>query len=306
MRLTLPVALLAVPLAAVSLAPAAAAQSLPEILAKHAAYADVHKGLVAGGWEASIPGRRRSGRAAELARDEGWTEVVDCAGSGHAPCSFEWVHSDTRAELAVFTAGEDDPTVTSWEVSGLVPPPPAGGIAALPGIGDDGEGGCYLRWATTAPVRAYAEPTSSSEHIRTVDANRRIEPDGRIESLRVLKEYGRARLRRTVRLDVIRKGELTGRYYRGQIRLPAGSVIQTMWYAGSEGSDFVYDGEEMRGDVPAEAWITRAYPSYARTFEVLSYPAVEEWVRLTPRPGQPAAWVQVNGSGVAKNGAECQ
>ena len=183
--------------------------------------------------------------------------------------------------------------------------PRHGGLASWPNVAGDGEGGCFSRWRTTARVPAYAEPNTSSRRVRTVEANRRIDPNDRTESLRVLRSYGRARTRRAFTLQAITAGRQAGQYLTTTLTLPAGAVLETMWYAGSEGSDFRYRGVEYRGDVLSERWMLSEYPELGRDFEVLSYPVVENWVRLAARGDRAAGWVNVSGSGVTEAGEVC-
>lgn len=179
------------------------------------------------------------------------------------------------------------------------------GLASWPNVAGDGEGGCYARWRTTAPVPAYAEPRSSSRRVRTVEADRRIDPNDRSESLRVLRTYGRARTRRAFSLQAITAARRPGEYLTTTLTLPAGAVLETMWYAGSEGSDLRYRGVEYRGDVPAERWVWEAYPDFRRDFRVDRYPVVENWVRLVARGDRPAAWLNVGRRGVVALADDC-
>lgn len=183
--------------------------------------------------------------------------------------------------------------------------PRHGGLASWPNVAGDGEGGCNYRWRTTARVPAYAEPDASSRRVRTVEADRRIDPNDRTESLRVLRSYGRARTRRPFTLQAITAGRRANEYLTTTLTLPAGAEVETMWYGGSEGSDFRYQGVEYRADVPAERWQWDEEPGYRRDFEPVRYPAVENWVRLVAREGRPAAWVDVTGRGVVRAGSVC-
>lgn len=184
--------------------------------------------------------------------------------------------------------------------------PRHGGLASWPNIVGDSEGSCAYRWYTTAAMPAYAEPNTSSRRVRTVEAGRRIDPNDRSQSLRVLRAYGRVRTRRAFTLQTYTAGRRAGEYVQAALTLPAGAVLETMWFAGGEGSDFRYRGVEYRGDVLSERWMVREYPEYARDFQALAYPVVENWVRLVARSGQPAGWVRVSGAGVSQSESTCE
>jgi hypothetical protein len=183
--------------------------------------------------------------------------------------------------------------------------PRHGGLASWPNVAGDGEGGCFYRWYTTASVPAYAEPNTSSRQVRTVEAGRRIDPNDRTASLRVLRAYGRVRTRRAFTLQAITAGRRADEYLTTTLTLPAGAVLETMWFAGTEGSDFRYRAVEYRADVPAERWQWAEDAEYRRDFEAVRYPVVENWVRLVLRGARPAAWVNVSGAGVSRAGSQC-
>lgn len=216
----------------------------------------------------------------------------------HPPSALTRVNLPARVALLAVLVDLLGPTAAAQ--------PRHGGLSSWPNVVGDGEGGCSHRWRTTRAVPAYAQPNTSSRRVRTVEADRRIEPSDRTESVRVLRAYGRVRTRRAFTLQAITAGRQAGQYLTTTLTLPAGAVLQTMWYAGGEGSDFRYRGVEYRGDVLSERWMVREYPEYARDFEALSYPAVENWVRLAARGDRPAAWLNVDQRGVAEMEDQCE
>lgn len=88
---------------------AAQAASLP--IKAGMSYGDARAALLAAGWE-GIPGPEDSTRCSwRPGICENWPEVESCAGTGIAPCIFNFKRNDTV--LTVYTVGEDV-SVSSW------------------------------------------------------------------------------------------------------------------------------------------------------------------------------------------------
>ena len=85
------------------------ATSLPPIVGS--AYPDARGALIRSGWQPDTKLRRSDYSAAEeWAANAGYSELATCAGTGTAPCRFEYTSSGAR--LAVVTEGEDSPVVS--------------------------------------------------------------------------------------------------------------------------------------------------------------------------------------------------
>lgn len=76
-----------------------------------AAYPDARSALIQSGWQPDMSLRRADYSAAEQwAANAGFSELATCAGTGTAPCRFEYTSSGDR--LAVVTEGEGSPIVS--------------------------------------------------------------------------------------------------------------------------------------------------------------------------------------------------
>jgi len=79
-------------------------------------YSDARHVVLAAGWMPTDDANRSGFRASRLAEEKNWREVRTCAGTGAAPCRFEFL-GPVGNRLVLITVGEsDDPGLESWAV----------------------------------------------------------------------------------------------------------------------------------------------------------------------------------------------
>ncbi len=172
------------------------------------------------------------------------------------------------------------------------------GVFAYPGS----TGGCTVHYATTRAVSAYAEPRAVGSPIRQVAAGRRIEGNDRSAELVVVRTPGRLVARRDV--PVLEWGyHASDRQPRGNLVIPRGTAIEVLGTVGEASAIWRMNGTAyVSWGIPAAAWMV--VEEHRAEFRIESLPVVEQWVRLVPRGGQPAAWLNVTGPGVRKTGTD--
>ena len=171
----------------------------------------------------------------------------------------------------------------------------SGVFAVEGGTGDDG---CFANYRTTQAVFAYSEPTESSEHIRTVDANRRIDWNDRSEALTVVIRPAIFRALQDVSIngyDQSSSSETT-------LHLVEGDRLEVLAYAGEGDSYFRRDGNVYIGHTPG---IGNVVTGLNELFELELEPVIQIWVRLIDHGGKPRAWVNVSQPGVEAYGSHC-
>ena len=171
----------------------------------------------------------------------------------------------------------------------------SGVFAVEGGTGDDG---CFANYRTTQAVFGYSEPTESSEHIRTVDANRRIDWNDRSEALTVVI---RPAIFRALQ-DVSIAGDDQSTSDETTIHLAIGDRIEVLAYAGEGDSYFRRDGNVYVGHTPG---IGSVVTGLNELFELELEPVIQIWVRLIDHGGKPRAWVNVSQPGVEAYGSHC-
>ena len=171
----------------------------------------------------------------------------------------------------------------------------SGVFAVEGGTGDDG---CQANYRTTQAVFGYSEPTESSEHIRTVDANRRIDWNDRSEALTVVI---RPAIFRALQ-DVTINGSDPSTSDVTAIHLATGDRIEVLAYAGEGDSYFRRDGNVYIGHTPG---IGSVVTGLNELFELETEPVIQIWVRLIDHGGKPRAWVNVSQPGVEAYGSHC-
>lgn len=165
-------------------------------------------------------------------------------------------------------------------------------VTFLPG--GAGAEGCYAQWSTRSAVHAYSAPTTASERLRTIDAERRVDANDYSESLTAVLERGLVRARQDVQLQGAQLG--TGR--SEAIRLSRGDEL-TVLAAGPEESVYFAFG-------------TAIYVGFVPGFyggpevEVIRQPVTELWVRLIEHDAErPASWINTAQAGMAPRESFC-
>ena len=171
----------------------------------------------------------------------------------------------------------------------------SGVFAVAGGAGDDG---CEANYQTTLAVNAYSEPTESSEHIRTVEANRRIDWNDRSEALTVVI---RPAIFRALQ-DVTISGYDQSSSSEATLHLAVGDRIEVLAYAGEGDSYFRSDGDVYLGHTPG---IGSVVTGLNELFELEVDPVIQVWVRLIDHGGKPRAWVNVGQPGVEAYSSYC-
>ncbi len=171
----------------------------------------------------------------------------------------------------------------------------SGVFAIEGGTGDDG---CFANYRTTQAVFAYSEPTESSEHIRTVDAARRIDWNDRSEALTVVI---RPAIFRALQ-DVSIAGDDQSTSDETTIHLAIGDRIEVLAYVGEGDSYFRRNGIVYIGHTPG---IGSVVTGLNELFELELEPVIQIWVRLIDHGGKPRAWVNVSQPGVEAYGSHC-
>lgn len=162
--------------------------------------------------------------------------------------------------------------------------------------GGAGSGGCYAQWATRSAVRAYSAPTAQSRHLRTVDAERRIDANDYSESLTAVLRPGRARARRVIAFDAVRL--TTGRAETVQLR--EGDEVDVLAPVGTRSVYFTIGNDVFTGVLPG-------YTASNGDVEAVLQPVIEVWVRLTDYgDGRPASWLNTAEAGVAAREPFCE
>ena len=171
----------------------------------------------------------------------------------------------------------------------------SGIFAVEGGTGDDG---CQANYRTTQAVLGYSEPTESSEHIRTVDAARRIDWNDRSEALTVVI---RPAIFRALQ-DVSIAGDDQSTSDETTIHLAIGDRIEVLAYVGEGDSYFRRNGIVYIGHTPG---IGSVVTGLNELFELELEPVIQIWVRLIDHGGKPRAWVNVSQPGVEAYGSHC-
>lgn len=172
--------------------------------------------------------------------------------------------------------------------SGQAPLP----VTFVPGGASDEN--CHSQWTTTSAVRAYSAPTEQSEHVRTVEAERRIDANDYSESLTAVLEPGLVRVRQPITAEASPWG---GRSMERLLLSPGDEV--TVLAPGAEGSvTFGVRGQTYSGFLPGY--------SGGDEVEVVREPVTELWVRLVAySDDRPAAWVNTAQAGMAPREPFC-
>ncbi|WP_412063134.1 hypothetical protein [Rubrivirga sp. IMCC45206] len=172
-------------------------------------------------------------------------------------------------------------------------------VDAVPVIflpGGAGAEGCYAQWSTRSAVRAYSAPTRASEHIRTVDGQRRIDANDYSESLTAVLQTG---MLRALRITEAEGTPLNGSGDYREVRLGAGDSIEILANGPEESVFFLWEGIAYAGFVPGFYGGDR--------YEVVRRPVTELWVRLREAgEGRPASWVNTAQAGMAPREAFCE
>ena len=171
----------------------------------------------------------------------------------------------------------------------------SGVFAVEGGTGDDG---CQANYRTTQAVFGYSEPTESSEHIRTVDAARRIDWNDRSEALTVVI---RPAVFRALQ-DVTINGSDQSSSNEATLHLAAGDRLEVLAYAGEGDSYFRRNGIVYVGHTPG---IGSVITGLNEMFELESEAVIQIWVKLIDHGGKPRAWVNVSRPGVEAYGSHC-
>ena len=174
--------------------------------------------------------------------------------------------------------------------SGQTPLP----VTFLPGGASDE--GCYAQWVTTSAVRAYSAPSEQSRHVRTVDADRRIDANDYSESLTAVLEPGLVRANR----DVVAVGRELRNGQDRTFRLTRGDEV-VLLSSGSAGAlTLSVDGVVFVGSVDG-------LENGSGDVDVARLPVLEVWLRLIEHgPGRPAAWVNTALAGMVPNEPFCE
>ncbi|MDX1440657.1 MAG: hypothetical protein R3284_12215 [Rubricoccaceae bacterium] len=196
-----------------------------------------------------------------------------------------------RALLTLFLIG-----TLSGSIAQVSAQPHHAGVYSVPGgTGDDG---CVANYSTTEAVFAYSEPSTSSEHIRTVDANRRIDWNDRSEALTVIIRPAIFRALHDVTIGGINQETSE----EATLNLAEGDRIEVLAYSGEGNSYFRRDGQVYVGYAPGIGSIVTGLND---VFELETEPVIEVWVRLINHDGKPRAWVNVSQPGVVAYGSHC-
>jgi hypothetical protein len=173
------------------------------------------------------------------------------------------------------------------------PAPDPTPVVYLPGGAS--EEACYGQWVTRAAVRAYSAPTGQSRHIRTVDAERRVDANDYSESLTAVLRPGRAEVRRPV--EAVARRLVAER--PEAIRLGEGDEVTVLAPAG-EGSLYLsFGGAVWVGELPGYG------VGGGAVVETLA-PVTEVWVRLIEHgEDRPAAWLNTAQAGVVPREPFC-
>lgn len=170
------------------------------------------------------------------------------------------------------------------------------GVFSVPGgTGDDG---CQANYQTSQSILAYSEPSDASDHIRTVDANRRIDWNDRSESLTVVVRPAIFRATQSVSMS----GAPQSGGGATTLNLSAGDRIEVLAYAGEGDSYFRQNGNVYVGYAPG---IGDVITGLNDVFELESEAIFEVWVRLIGHGGKPEAWVKINQPGITAYGSHC-
>jgi hypothetical protein len=165
-------------------------------------------------------------------------------------------------------------------------------VTFLPG--GAGAEGCYDQWSTRSAVTAYSAPTTVSEAIRTIDAERRIDANDYSESLTAVLEPGLVRAREALQVEGVRLG--TGR--SESIRLSRGDELSLLARGPEESVYFAFGTGVYAGFVPG---LYGGGP-----VEVVREPVTEVWVRLVEHAAdRPASWVNTAQAGMAPREEFC-
>ena len=172
---------------------------------------------------------------------------------------------------------------------GAVEPLP---IVFLPG--GAGAEGCFAQWATRSAVRAYSAPTEASQHLRTVDAERRVDANDYSESLTAVLRPGLVRVRGPLQFSARRLG--TDR--NETVRLGTGAEVEVLAPGPEESVYFAFANGVYAGALPG-------YYGGAE-LEVVRRPVTELWVRLVEHgPERPASWLNTAQAGMVPREPFC-
>ena len=161
--------------------------------------------------------------------------------------------------------------------------------------GGAGAEGCYAQWSTRSLVHAYSAPTASSQRLRSVDAQRRIDANDYSESLTAVLEPGIVRTTAPVEVFGVRIGSDQSATFT----VPSGREVAILAYGPEESVYFEYQGRVYSGFVPGYMG--------SDSMDLVSRPVTELWVRLVAHSDdRPAAWVNTAQAGMAPREAFCQ
>lgn len=165
-------------------------------------------------------------------------------------------------------------------------------VTYLPG--GAGAEGCSEQWSTRSAVRAYSAPTAQSTHLRTVDAQRRVDANDYSESLTAVLQPGLARARRPLTVEAVRLG--TGAVET--IRLALNDELQILALGPEESVSFAFGPGVYAGLVPG------VYGGDG--VEVVRQPVTELWVRLVSYgEDRPASWLNTAQAGMVAREPFC-
>ena len=166
-------------------------------------------------------------------------------------------------------------------------------VTFLPG--GAGAEGCYQQWSTRSAVRAYSAPTRLSAHLRTVDADRRIDANDYSESLTAVLQPGLVRARQPLAIEGYRLGTESSE----TVQLSLNDELQILGGAGEGSLYFAFGPAVYAGFVPGYYG--------EEEVEVVRQPVTELWVRLVEHgPDRPAAWVNTAQAGMAERETFCE
>lgn len=162
------------------------------------------------------------------------------------------------------------------------------GTFAVPYISCDCDPSEFV-FRTLVPIAGHAEPRASSRRVRTVDAGRRIEGNDWNESLTVTVRAGLHRALRTT--------PLTALVHHGRVRFldgaDDGEEVGAVVVGRGQTVEILSGGGEGRAMVRVDGvvYLSDGGELWGDAFEEVRQITEQVWLRLTPKPGRPAAWI---------------
>ena len=165
-------------------------------------------------------------------------------------------------------------------------------VTFLPG--GAGSEGCFEQWSTRAAVRAFSAPTESSTHLRTIDAERRVDANDYSESLTAVLRPGLVRALRPLSFDATRFGQDRTE----PVQLGLNDELEVLALGPEESVTFSFGNGVYSGSIPGFYG--------GGEVEVVREPVTELWVRLVEHgEGRPAAWINTAQAGMVAREPFC-